>query len=275
MQSWRNVFISGCICLRIATLPLRASDRANVEAFLEVTGFDVALDSIAYSAEHAPALLGQEAADFGLQWTHISREVFESSKMQTMAIDILTQTITSQHLGHAARFYASDLGQRLVAVENAAHGDENTEAKRLQGLKILADMGSDSARKATLKRLLAAVDTSGQSLRAVQEVMVRFLMAASHAGALEQPVDEATLRALIKQDEEAMLADMKHGGLANAAYTYRDVSNADLVAYADALEHPTMQEVYQLMNAVQFEIMANRFEALAVRMAELQPSEDL
>lgn len=286
MLSGRKVLISSFIgFLLIASLPLRASDtpspdtpnssRANVVAFLEVTGFDVALDSIAYSAEHAPALLGQEAADFGIQWTHISRDVFDPAKMQTMAIDILTETITSHHLGHAARFYASDLGRRLVAVENAAHGDENTESKRLRGLEILEGMGSDSERKTTIQRLIGAVDTSGQSLRAVQEVMVRFLMAASHAGALEQRVDEATLRALIKQDEEAMLADMKTGGLANAAYTYRDISNDDLVAYADALEHPTMQEVYQLMNAVQFEIMANRFETLAIRMADLQPAEDL
>lgn len=286
MFSWRNIFISSFICcLLIATVPLRASDnsnlvaahadRANVVAFLEVTGFDVALDSIAHSAEHAPALLGQEAADFGIQWTHISRDVFDPSTMHTMAIDILTQTITSHHLGHAASFYASDLGQRLVAAENASHGDENTEAKRLRGFEILDSMGPDSDRKDTIQRLIDAVDTSQQSFRAIQEVMVRFLMAASHAGALEYRVDEPTLRALIAKDEEAMLADMKSGGLANAAYTYRDLSNEDLVAYAEVLEHPTMQEVYQLMNAIQFEIMANRFEVLALRMADLQPAEEL
>jgi len=36
-----------------------------------------------------------------------------------------------------------------------------------------------------------------------------------------------------------------------------------------------MQGVYVLMNAVQYEIMANRFEVLAVRMADLQPGQDL
>ena len=41
------------------------------------------------------------------------------------------------------------------------------------------------------------------------------------------------------------------------------------------LEHPKMQEVYALMNAVQYEIMANRFEALARAMQSLQPSQEL
>ena len=35
--------------------------------------------------------------------------------------------------------------------------------------------------------------------------------------------------------------------LAGAAYTYQDFSDADVVAYADALEQPLMQEVYELL----------------------------
>jgi hypothetical protein len=41
------------------------------------------------------------------------------------------------------------------------------------------------------------------------------------------------------------------------------------------LEHPLMQQVYALLNAVQYEITANRFEALAYRLQDLQPAQDL
>jgi hypothetical protein len=36
-----------------------------------------------------------------------------------------------------------------------------------------------------------------------------------------------------------------------------------------------MQEVYELLNAVQNEITANRFEVLAYRMAEMHPGQDI
>ena len=36
-----------------------------------------------------------------------------------------------------------------------------------------------------------------------------------------------------------------------------------------------MQEVYELLNAVQYEIMANRFEVLAAKMANLHPGQDI
>ena len=49
----------------------------------------------------------------------------------------------------------------------------------------------------------------------------------------------------------------------------------DLRAYVAALEHPIMARVYELMNAVQYEILANRFEVLAARMRGLTPAQEL
>lgn len=276
MQYWRAVFTLSAFCIvLLVALPARAVDRANLEAFLKITGFDVALAAIANAADHAPALLGHDVADFGPEWLKISEEVFDGPRMQRMAIDILSQTLTDEHLHHAAEFYASDLGQRLVEVENASHATKDRDTKRREGLRLLQEIGASSPRMTSLLRLMEAVDTSDQSVRAVQEVMVRFLMAASQTGALGYTIDEDTLRQLIRADEAAMMADMEEGGRANAAYTYRDISDADLEAYADALEHPLMQEVYELLSAVQYEVMANRFEALALRMADLRPAEEL
>ena len=53
------------------------------------------------------------------------------------------------------------------------------------------------------------------------------------------------------------------------------MSDEEVLVYAKALEEPQMQEVYALMNAVQFEIMANRFEEVAQRLGTMQPSQDL
>ena len=53
------------VCLQWPVSGARAADRDRIEAFLEVTGFDVALDSIASSASAAPQMLGLEAEQFG------------------------------------------------------------------------------------------------------------------------------------------------------------------------------------------------------------------
>jgi len=254
----------------------RAADRANVEAFLEVTGFDAALQSIAFSAADAPRLLGREPGDFGHDWARVSREVFDVGEMQETAIGILGATLEDDLLAHAAEFYASPLGRKLVAAENASHLDADDETKLTRGATLLAEAREEAAgRVAVLERMNAAVDGAGQSVRAAQEIVVRFMMAASHAGVLPDRLDEQALRALIRGQEDEMRAEMAAAGLANAAYTYRDLTVEELKAYARALEHPRMQLVYELMSAVQYEIMASRFEILAARMAEMHPGEEL
>ena len=60
-----------------------------------------------------------------------------------------------------------------------------------------------------------------------------------------------------------MRRNMKVNALASSAYTYQAFSDDEISAYADALENPKMQKVYALMNAVQFEIMADRYEQMA------------
>jgi len=264
------------ILVLVFAAPSKAADRDRLEAFLEVTGFGVALDSLALNAADAPQMLGMQASDFGSDWERVALDVFDTDEMRDVALDILSQTLSDEDLAHAAGFYASDLGQRLVKVENASHMIEDDSAKREDGEERVADMmraGDD--RLQVLKGLNAAVDQSGNAVRAIQEVQVRFLMAASHAGVLDRSIDEQSLRALLKEGEDELRIELKAGALAGAAYTYSDISTEDLKAYREALEHPQMQRVYELMNAVQFEIMASRYERLAVRMADLHPGQEL
>jgi hypothetical protein len=253
----------------------QAADRDRIEAFLNVTGFDVALDSIALSAGAAPDMLGIDAQDFGSQWERLSGEVFDTDIMRGLALEILENTLTDDLLNHAAAFYATDLGQRLVVAENDSHMMEDA-SKEAEGKKIIADLVAEgSGRPQVFQRMNRAIDASGSSLRAIQEIQLRFLLAASAAGVIELQMDVDELRTMFKSQERELRRLLVKSAMAGAAYTYRDFSDDDLLAYVEALEEPEMKQVYALLNAVQYEVMANRFEVLAARMVELDPGRDI
>jgi len=253
-----------------------AADREKIEEFLQVTGFDVALESIKLSAGSAPQMLGLDADDFGFQWTQLTKEVFDTNYMHSLAIDILEQTLTDDLLDHANAFYGSDLGKRLVQAENGSHLEEDEDTKREAGDAIFAGLvGIGSSRVEDFKRMNAAIDSSGNAVRAIQEIQVRFLMAAAGAGVIELQLDEPDLREMLSSQEDDMRLSIQSSSLSGAAFTYQAFSDEEVSTYADALEDPKMKRVYELMNAVQYEVMANRFEAVAVRMSNLQPSTDL
>lgn len=264
------------LLLALLSVGARAADRDRVEAFLQVTGFDVALDSIKLTAGAAPRILGMEPDDFGSDWNRLSEDVFDTRVMREIALDILEATLDDEALNHAAAFYATDLGQRFVEAENLSHMIKDDVAKQTHGAALVAEMTEAAPERLVLiRRMNAAIDSSGSSLRALQEIQVRFLAAASAAGVIDLKVDVEELRARIKTQESAWRQMLEESAMAGSAFTYREFSDAEIETYAEALEQPLMQRVYELLNAVQFEIMANRFEILAARMAELHPEQEI
>ena len=251
-------------------------DTERLEEFLEITGFDVALESIRLSAESAPLMLGLEADAFGARWTRLADDVFDTGLMHDEAIGILSQTLDDEMLSHAVDFYTSDLGRRLVEVENASHLEEDDDLKQEAGEAIVAGLVRiGSPRLEEIKRLNAATGSEDASVHAIHEVQVRFLMAAAVAGVIELQMDEKDLRENLERQEGELRRSLQLSALSGSAYTYQAFSDDEISDYADALEHPTMKTVYALMNAVQFEIMAGRYEALAAQLRGLQPDQEL
>ncbi|MDP5366929.1 MAG: DUF2059 domain-containing protein [Paracoccaceae bacterium] len=277
---WRMVLAMLVLALGLGhAAPLRAQagqERDRLEAFLTVTGFDKALESIALSAGDAPLMLGRDVSEFGGDWSRAVAEIFDIDLMHDMALGILERALEDDLLTHAVDFYASDLGQRLVVVENAAHLSDDTEGARANGERIIADLVRQGAPRLTiLQRMGPAIDPQDTSVRAVEEIQVRFLLSASAAGVLPMELDEPALRSLMADQRGELRQRMRQSGLVHAAHVYQSFSDDDLEAYVAALEHPKMQRVYELMNGIQYEIMANRFEVLARRMADLHPGEEL
>ncbi|WP_298679747.1 DUF2059 domain-containing protein [uncultured Lentibacter sp.] len=248
---------------------------ARLEAFLRVTGFDVALESMRLGATDAPQMLGLEASDFGLRWTQIADEVFAPEAIRAEAKALLGAALSPQMLEHAAEFYASALGLRLVAVENAAHAVADTPQDVARGEALLAEMrATGAARLQILQRMNHAIDPQNIGVEAMQEVQIRFLLAASDAGVIAR-IDEAALRSLMQEQASALAEEIEQLSLAAAARIYEPFSDAELLRYAQALEHPTMQQVYELMNGVQNLLTGTRYEQLALRLAELGPAQEL
>lgn len=254
-------------------MAVAATDRDQVAAFLTVTGFDAAIETLGQSAAMAPALLGRAPDEFGADWTRLVDNVFAPTSMRNDAAQMLAATLDDAMLNHAAEFYASDLGQRLVLAENASHRTPSDQKTASEGAAAVQAARPD--RIAVLQRMIGALDATETGARALEEIQIRFLQAADAAGMIDLQVDVARLRALIAESRAATMDQMERHMLENSVVTYAMFSDADLQAYAAALEAPLMRQVYGLMNAVQFEIMVQRFETLALRMAELRPGKDL
>lgn len=252
-----------------------ASDETEIRSFLKITGFDVAIESIQLGAMAGPALTGEDPDVFGRQWQELAEEVFEPQSMLDDAIEMLSAVLPQDVLDHGMAFYESPLGQRLVEVENQSHMTED-EVKYAEGADIVADLvKSGDLRVQVYKAMGDAIGSTDIAIRSLIEIQVRYLLAAMAAGASELELDENDLRGILQSQTDVMRNGIEENSLVANAYAYRDVSEADLIDYLSALQDPKMGQVYEILNAVQFEIMANRYETLASRLGELSPEQEL
>ncbi len=251
------------------------ADRGKLRAFLEITGFDVAIASLQKGAMAGPGLAGEAPNDFGNEWVRLAEEIFAPDEMIERALDMMEAIMPEHLVDHGAAFYASDLGQRLVVIENAAHMTPD-EVKFPKAEKIVAALvEQNSPRLAQYRAMMDAIGGVENTVRSVIEIQVRYYLAAMAAGTVELDLSEADLRGLMQAQAEQIGESVQVYALLGAAFTYRDLSDADLAAYVEALQHPDMQQVYEILNAIQFEVMAERYERLATALAGLSPQQDI
>lgn len=252
-----------------------AADRAKVQAFLKVTGYDVVIESLQHGAMAGPGMVGDAPHSFGLEYSKLAEKIFDPKAMTARALDILVAVMPDDLVNAGADFYASDLGQRLVAVENESHMADGID-KYNEGAALLAAMRQDNpARLDLLKGMDLAIGSAETSRRAVVEIQLRFMLAAMAAGAAPQTMSEDDLREILTRQAEENAPQTELFGLISNAYTYRDISDADLAAYVASLETPEMQSVYEILNATQFQVMLERYQLLGARLGELKPQQEL
>ena len=274
MMAMRKILVAISL-LFLMVMPAKAADRAKIAQFMAVTGFDVALESMRMSARDAPTMLGLDADDFGLSWSRLADRIFEPEALKNDALEILDNALTDDVLAHVSQFYGSKLGQRLVTAENESHGleFEDREAEGARLAQALSARGSPQPQY--YLDMAESIGYVGATIKAYREVQVRFLMAASLAGLIDQRFDEVDLRAMLAQQDDEVRRAMTENLIVANAFTYRDFTDSEIEIYRDALAMPQMMEVYELMNAIHFTIMADRFERMALEMVNLTPTQEL
>lgn len=259
----------------MTSITAHATDRDKLRAFLVITGFDVAIESLQQNAMAGPGLAGDAPGEFGAEWVRLAEEIFDPSQMIERTIDMMAAVMPEDLVDYGAAFYASDLGQLLVEVENASHMTSDAE-RYVEAEKLVeAMMQGDSPRIQMFRDLGDAVGGVEQSVRSAIEIQYRYYLAAMNAGTVDLEMSAEDLRLVLESQADGIRQNVQIYSMLGSAYTYKDISDAALGAYVEALMEPKMQQVYEILNAIQFEVMAERYEDLAIALAELAPQQDL
>lgn len=205
-------------------------------------------------------------------WKAAAEEVFAPDLLEADFEARLEGRFTPAELEELARFFRSDFGKQISAIENGVQSlsADDQLAARDEGLALLDELPPDARRSAAIEEALDLVGAEmgramlGESMRAM---MVGIAMSGAQ-GEIQVPWEEidAQLEMLLPGLDAEVLASQR--GI--MAYAYRDLDDAQMEDYLAFLRTEAARRFYAVVGVsaglVIHDAMARFGEALATRL---------
>lgn len=172
-----------------------------------------------------------------------SEGAFDTDRMISAIEDLVAPKISREHLTALHAFYDSPLGRKISAVEVAAARDTQPEQTQQQGKEILSTLAErDPARLALYRDICDALDAIDLAESLV--LNISYAMLAGAVGAARATVTDEELATALQAQLGSIRELAEATVFESMAWTYRDISPAELRDYLAFLKTPAAERFY-------------------------------
>lgn len=175
----------------------------------------------------------------------------------------MLQTLTPDQLASWDVFYQTPLGRKLAQADAKAAQPDSQVALMQAAPSVLEKLSGDTGRMALLQSWLQA----SQGVQRATEFALHFTLALEWGFVSTMPdapgkPSHAEVRQQVYQQRFAVQAQMAQLVLAQAAFSYQDLSNTELAALLAQGNSPAGQALYRDFGQQFFAVLAQRSELL-------------
>lgn len=244
------------------------SDAAR--AILNLNAHDVAVED----AERWLTAPDFDDRAFRIAWITAASGLFEATEVMEITASILGDTLAEPAAAELLQFFGGDLGQQLTDAEKATQVEGyDTEAAAAQGAQILAQ--SPQRRDKFLRLHDAFQLNAGADISREVTASARFAVIKSQLAQRGETSDDAVILALAYQGLEIDEERDREESILRYAYTYRDVTDEGVLAYAELLESEAGQAFYTAINAGYERVIIRDLVVFRERLARNLSSQEL
>ncbi|SDG04445.1 DUF2059 domain-containing protein [Sulfitobacter delicatus] len=194
----------------------------------------------------------------GPGWQMQVDTIYDSERMVEMVRQAMEERLESADLEAAIGFYSSDLGGRVIELENAARAAiSDAEVEDAARARFAEIEGSDDPRLAQITRLVDAADMIDRNVTTALNSNFQFLRGLLDGGALSD--SEEDLLADVGTDVDAVTEDTTAWVYAYMLLAYHPLEEAELARYADFAE----TEAGRALNQALFDGFGRAYEDIS------------
>jgi len=271
---FRNLAALCCVIVLFA-LPAHAGAGAARNLLLAM-GFDTYLDSTSASFQAADNPLAADDDAMRRAWVDAAAQVFDPDRMMTDIAADLSEGLGEDDIALLMDFYSGGLGARVTELEVAAQNPANSDRADAQGREILAQLiAAEDPRLDAYQRMsdaLGAIDTGAAT---AMNLSFALLNGIASSGKLPYELSEQQILAIVMGQQDQIRATIQQELFVSFAYTYRDLTDAELEDYTAFLTSDVGRSLYRMLNSATEMVLQDRAHAFGARFMELQSAQSL
>lgn len=198
-------------------------------------------------------------------WSIAAEGAFDADRLQSAIEARMAKLLTEGELSELAAFFSSPLGRRVTELEMAMSHPDNTERKKTDGARILADLPSEDRERLALYWQMAE-DIGGIELGEAISLNVAYSVLAGMMAAAGRSMSDEDMMALVRSRLTTLRQQIEQQILQASAFGYRDLALDELRAYSDFLKSPAGSRYYGQMTAAFSTVVSEEARSFGQRL---------
>ena len=239
----------------------QAEPARTISELLNASGVDVSYGRLGDVMANGAGTVGL-SIDATSAWRRAALAAFDGGLVIDQLVRALQARHTMEDFSAAASFFDSALGRRVTLAENAAQKITDDAMVKAEGGAILARlMQEDPARLALYRRMVEDSGLLESALASTMSMNLAMVTGMQASGLLPY--------SMLNDQRGAIATELERSIYIQAAFTYAEISDADMQAYADFLTGPVGRDFYAALNIAISEVLNARARDFGEIFAEL------
>jgi len=246
-------------------------DRAR--ALLRLIGFDIATRQVEAEFQRPPGRFPDEMQQ---AWRVAAEGRFRADEIFETAAVRMDGKLAPDQVAALEDYLSDGLGARVTALEAAAQDPDNAARVEAEKHVYLNGLDDDFAgRFALLKDCAQALQMVETSVAMVLNVSYSISSGMMATGQLEGLTSEEDILEALALQEPQIRAVVEQNVITSLAFTYRELTDAELRAYSEFLQTEPARAIYSVMDRAIEEVVRRDSRALGRDLIQLSQQEQL
>jgi len=261
-----------------ATLPARAEVAPEVEALLDAMDMRELLEVMHLEGQDYGTMLEDELfpGRGGAAWSAIVSQTYDPTVMYDRFASRFSDELEGEDVARMTDFFASDIGQRIVAYEITAREallEDGIEEAAQETLRVRE--AEDDPRLALVREFVEANDLVESNVMGAMNANYAFYVGLMDGNAFPRQMGEQDILTDVWSQEEEIRADTEEWVHSYLLMAYQPLSDEDLQTYIDMARTPEGRALNRALFAAFDEVFTDISATLGLAAARFIAGQDI